>query len=525
MQILVQVNGVVTSVVSMRVPVTDHIDFNIAGVQVRSRKVDLAAFVAGYLQEMMISQEFLTVHQLVKEKVRHLSYLVHLVCRCEDFDIIYEEYKTVQDDMIERNFGWDNDLYFRDWEKLVIKKIIGLPAPLLMPDQKYKVNGFEDDKDEVRNKDLDEEMKEEPDSDFDPVELGHDDNGEDFDENYNSEDEYQESWPPVKIELEKKPRKKSENKMGKKKQSKQYKENHRKKKKLEKDSHSSSDSKTEKDENGKKVTKWHRYSCDDCNVHNLSFRMHTRHLFEHHEQTLCTHCGINFEDFKVFWVHQESHKEKHICDICSNEFRSAIYLRNHKRIMHNIMDEKYTNRFCQICPVCGKSVDSLKQHMMLVHSTQKFQCPHCEYQTPYKNNLKNHIENKHTGGNIKNCPFCNKLVKNVKRHVLAAKCDLPEEERNNPADMVTCDRCNKQFKNLERLKKHIRDIHDKPAIQCQYCNFQTKYNCNMRMHIRRVHENKPLRETCPICNKECVSVDWHIKTYHPAEIENGFVPP
>ena len=133
------------------------------------------------------------------------------------------------------------------------------------------------------------------------------------------------------------------------------------------------DSERVKGSNSQKESKWSRYSCDDCNVNNLSFRMYTRHLFEKHEQTLCTHCGINFEDFKVFWVHQESHKEKHICDICSNEFRSQIYLRNHKRIMHKIADEKYTNRFCQICPECGKAVDSLKQHMMLIHSSNKLQ--------------------------------------------------------------------------------------------------------------------------------------------------------
>ena len=118
-----KVNGV--STVAMRTSVTDHIDFNIAGVGVRDRKVDLAAFVAGYLQEMMITQEFQTIHHLVKEKVRHLSYLVHLVCRCGDFDTIYEEYKSVQEDMIFGNVGWDSDSYFRDWEKSSLWESIG----------------------------------------------------------------------------------------------------------------------------------------------------------------------------------------------------------------------------------------------------------------------------------------------------------------------------------------------------------------------------------------------------------------
>ena len=475
----------------MKASITDYIDYEVAGADVRSRKVDLATFVAGYLQKIILSNEFQMTENQVRQKILHLSFLVHLVCRKDcSFDSAYKEYQCVEEVLACGNIGWDNEDYFRDWEKKTIIKFCDPNSNV------HRKAGEHTDTDEVHNfkaDDFDEELKEEPDTDFDI---------EEYDPNSDADD-----YHPVELDAVKKRDYKSR------KQS-----NNKKIKKIKRKIVAGNIIKRE----GK--SKWHRYSCEDCNINNLSFRMHTRHLFEKHEQTLCTHCGINFDDFKVFWVHQESHKEKHICDICSNEFRSSIYLRNHKRTIHNITDEKYNNRFCQICPECGKSVDSLKQHMQLIHSPHKLQCPHCEYQTPYKNNLKNHIENKHTGVNIKNCPFCGKLVKNVKRHVLAAKCDLPEEERNNPADNVSCDRCNKQFKNLERLKKHIRDIHDKPAMQCQLCNFQTKYNCNMRMHVKRVHENKPLRETCPICNKECVSVDWHMKTYHPAEIENGFVP-
>ena len=464
--------------IEMRVPITDFIDPDVAGPDVRARAADLASFTAGFLGQLALTPEFARTETVIREKVRHLSFLVHLVCRLQDFEAVYREFLSVEEVLTCGNIGWDNEEYFRDWERKTLLKI---------NHGTFNVNSVRDGKNGVKEKHGEDtedqdmhDLKDEPDSEFDPYEEVNDKN-----------------CRPLKVEKPKKPKlKKTPIKGIKRKASRNV--------QLE----------------GEVKSKWHRYSCDDCNVHNLSFRMHSRHLFEHHEQTLCTHCGVNFEDFKVFWVHQESHKEKHICDICSNEFRSSIYLRNHKRTIHNITDEKYNNRFCQICPECGKSVDSLKQHMQLIHSAHKLQCPHCQFQTPYKNNLKNHIENKHTGGNIKNCPFCGKLVKNVKRHLLAAKCDLPEEERNNPADMVQCDRCNKQFKNLERLKKHIRDIHDKPAIQCELCSFQTKYNCNMKMHVRRVHDNKPLRETCPVCSKACVSVDWHIKTYHPGQMQN-----
>ena len=469
--------------IKMRVPITDFIDPDVAGPEVRSRSVDLASFTAGFLGQLTMTPEFQRTEAVVREKVRHLSFLVHLACRLQEFEAVYREFLCVEEVLTCGNIGWDNEEYFRDWERKTLLKV--------NQGTFGKSRSIEKNIEDSENQHTYDLLKDEPGSDFDPSE-GNDEQ--------NSEADLMQDRILLKTGKLKKPKpRKTRIKKGLK----------------------AKVSKREKRDKG--ISKWHRYSCDDCDVHNLSFRMHSRHLFERHEQTLCTHCGVNFEDFKVFWVHQESHKEKHICDICSNEFRSSIYLRNHKRTIHNITDEKYNNRYCQICPECGKSVDSLKQHMQLIHSNDKLQCPHCEFQTPYKNNLKNHIENKHTGGNIKNCPFCGKLVKNVKRHLLSAKCDLPEEERNNPADMVECDRCSKQFKNLERLKKHIRDIHDKPAIQCELCSFQTKYNCNMKMHVKRVHDNKPLRETCPVCSKECVSVDWHIKTYHPGQMENRLV--
>ena len=321
----------------MMVPVTDFIDQDVAGHEIRTRSVDLASFTAGFLAQLTLTPEFQRTEVVIREKVRHL------VCRLGDFETVYREFLSVVEVLTCGNIGWDNEEYFRDWEKKTLLKI---------SQGSFGVGTVRDRKN-----------------------SGEEHHGEDTDDMYDLKDEPLEEEneqnndhnfvQDCKVEKQKKP-----------------------KKTRIKGNKTIVAKKVEQTE-GK--SKWHRYSCEDCHVHNLSFRMHSRHLFDHHEQTLCTHCGVNFEDFKVFWVHQESHKEKHICDICSNEFRSSIYLRNHKRTIHNITDEKYNNRFCQICPECGKAVDSLKQQMQLIHSAHKIQCPHCEFQTPYKNNLKNHI--------------------------------------------------------------------------------------------------------------------------------------
>ena len=55
-----------------------------------------AMVIAAYLQLVIKSQDLKQVHQSFQERLRHLSFLVHLLCRYDDFDSIFQEYKIVQ---------------------------------------------------------------------------------------------------------------------------------------------------------------------------------------------------------------------------------------------------------------------------------------------------------------------------------------------------------------------------------------------------------------------------------------------
>ena len=44
------------------------------------------------------------------------------MCRYEDFDKVYREYKSIQEDLEIGNIGWEDDQYFREWEKLHLIK-------------------------------------------------------------------------------------------------------------------------------------------------------------------------------------------------------------------------------------------------------------------------------------------------------------------------------------------------------------------------------------------------------------------
>ena len=119
-------NDFLTSDVSMNMAILlGYIDGNIAGGEyaAKEKNINFPSFVAGYLQEVIQMNEFETVLKQISEKIKHLSFLVHLMCRYEDFDKVYSEYISVQEDLEIGNIDWENDQYFREWEKLQVNKI------------------------------------------------------------------------------------------------------------------------------------------------------------------------------------------------------------------------------------------------------------------------------------------------------------------------------------------------------------------------------------------------------------------
>ena len=76
---------------------TDCIDYNILGSKKKKKlRLNPTSFIAGYLQLLIRSNDYKEASQAIKERVRHLSFLVHLFCRYDDFDAVFHEYKIVQ---------------------------------------------------------------------------------------------------------------------------------------------------------------------------------------------------------------------------------------------------------------------------------------------------------------------------------------------------------------------------------------------------------------------------------------------
>ena len=168
-----------------------------------------------------------------------------------------------------------------------------------------------------------------------------------------------------------------------------------------------------------------------------------------------------------------------------------------------------------VCQECGISVLGIKEHTRIVHlGIRNYLCQFCDKKYKDKGALTKHIEAQHTNNNT--CPYCGKMVKYLDGHLRKMKCYLPPDERPNLNPTKICKKCGKTIPK-KSIKSHMDRFHGE-LKQCHLCDFKTKYPHNLKMHIKTVHEKKPVKETCPHCNKTCVSLDWHILTYHQNSI-------
>ena len=216
------------------------------------------------------------------------------------------------------------------------------------------------------------------------------------------------------------------------------------------------------------------------------------------------------EDLKDLKTEEKQDDNKDL--ICINfkktEKKKAVIVGNSKK------------KFRRICPTCGASVLSLKDHIARVHNRVGFRkCDYCDYEFP-PGDMKRHVASAHTESVTHHCPWCGRFTKDLPRHLKRQQCNVPEDERIQ-VEKETCTICGKILANKHSLNKHMQQ-HDPTKVKhCDQCEYKTTNNFNLVAHIKRVHEGRPLKEQCPHCNKTVISIEWHIKTYHGGIVQAG----
>ena len=143
---------------------------------------------------------------------------------------------------------------------------------------------------------------------------------------------------------------------------------------------------------------------------------------------------------------EEHRKYLSTCVKCQLTFTSDGTLKVHKQNVH--LTPKYQ------CAECGEAFlkqRNLDKHKFRIHndrSVTHYKCPHCDFESVIRENLKEHINVVHTQEKLYHCPHCdftNLRQKVLKSHIAS----IHEKRRNNK-----CTKCPAAYYNRRELDKH-----------------------------------------------------------------------
>ena len=121
-----------------------------------------------------------------------------------------------------------------------------------------------------------------------------------------------------------------------------------------------------------------------------------------------------------------------------------------------------------LCSICNKSYNDLPKHMKQFH-TEIFKCKKCDYETPRKQFLKNHIESDHE-------VFKPSYNKN------GEICFKPFKKKND----AICPICEYHSRDLKNVHVHIdskHPEHDKKTFVCNHCPRSFIFEASLKKHL------------------------------------------
>ena len=255
----------------------------------------------------------------------------------------------------------------------------------------------------------------------------------------------------------------------------------------------------------KRYGKKEKLGCDYCGFFTYWEESLKQHEIEMHGKTVCTTCKNLFDDPKSYSAHFETNRIS--CHECGTSIMERGFAR-HLKYMHG--DGPITMEKCSICGKILKAMQ-LNGHLKKVHGEKD------DYRSGSKYDMERHIRRRHDSAAVANCQWCGRVTKDLDRHLKRTQCNVPKHERNNPEVLCVFVNCGKNFKNDQDMKRHVEVVHDKKRpFGCGDCAYTASTRFNLQIHVKRVHERKPIKDTCPFCNKPCIGLDWHIRTYHAA---------
>ena len=168
---------------------------------------------------------------------------------------------------------------------------------------------------------------------------------------------------------------------------------------------------------------------------------------------ICDKCGKTFTDKRNFVYHKKSHLRKegndslyYFCDKCDQKFARMETLKEHVKVVHENI--RYS---CSLCQMTFNTKVTFRYHNIQIHSTDKrYECKVCGIRKPTVSHVRRH-ERIHSDSQFQ-CSFCPKKL--YDQETLTA-----HERQHTGEKPFKCTICSAAFASQKGLLAHTRGVH------------------------------------------------------------------
>jgi len=180
--------------------------------------------------------------------------------------------------------------------------------------------------------------------------------------------------------------------------------------------------------------------CKQCQQ---SYPAHSDHTSICRLSPRCPECKKTFSHWRAMMKHRKVvHMGVKIqCTQCDKTFHDSQSLKKHVEAVHL--------KLKRVCPLCGSTVSCLSAHMNAVHAdVRNFPCDMCDKKFKSNYDLTRHRDSVHLG-NKAECPMCGKRISNLNQHIRVVHKQIK----------FNCSLCIKKYNTRSELQKHVRVAH------------------------------------------------------------------
>ncbi|GAB5355218.1 hypothetical protein AAMO2058_000187000 [Amorphochlora amoebiformis] len=219
----------------------------------------------------------------------------------------------------------------------------------------------------------------------------------------------------------------------------------------------------------------------------------------------CRSCDKRFKYKQVRKKHEESHRmlQEHNCTDCGKLFSSKSTLAQHKRRIHDEVENHYK---CKRCKAAFPSKAGLESHTLVHCGWKPYKCMKCLRGFTQAGQLA--IHNRiHQGVNPYQCHICGRRFR-FGQYLVA------HERTHTRERPFVCQECGKGFTQKEALTRHQRTHTGEQPFQCTFCGRRFNVRSSLIRHLRLHSESSETK--CLMCDRvysEKIAFSRHVLTH------------